>query len=108
MNLLDARSRTTIPGALRRVAVIALALGALAGSPARGSSDGELDTVSVDELKRIYLACGRAAESGRLETAGIMQCSIVYEALKRRAFGGDFARLLAWSRAQTSARSTGQ
>lgn len=29
-----------------------------------------------------------------------MQCSVVCEALKKRAFGGDFDRRLAWTRAQ--------
>jgi hypothetical protein len=28
-----------------------------------------------------------------------MGCSMVYEALKQRAFGGDFAKLWVWSRA---------
>jgi hypothetical protein len=55
---------------------------------------------STDELKRLYLGCSRSAESGRLASAHIAQCSVVYELLKRHAFDGDFDRLLAWSRSQ--------
>jgi hypothetical protein len=58
--------------------------------------------VPLDELKRIYLGCSSASLGGRLGTQGIAQCSVVYEALKNRAFGGDFEKLLAWSRSQPS------
>jgi hypothetical protein len=57
-----------------------------------------LTTLAVDELKRAYLWCDRAAANGRLRAAEIAQCSVFYEDLKRRAFDGDFERLLAWSR----------
>lgn len=51
----------------------------------------------IGELKRVYLDCERAVLAGGLGGGGIMQCSIVYEELKRRAFSGDFQRLKAWS-----------
>jgi len=54
----------------------------------------------VEELKVTYLKCNREALAGRLDRGTIMSCSIVYEALKEKAFDGDFARLLTWSRAQ--------
>jgi len=57
---------------------------------------------SVAELKSMYLACSHAARRGELGRAGIMECSVVYEELKRRAFDGDFIRLLAWSRGQAA------
>jgi hypothetical protein len=57
-----------------------------------------LTALAVDELKRAYLWCDRAAANGRLRAAEIAQCSVFYEDLKRRAFDGDFERLLAWSR----------
>jgi hypothetical protein len=52
---------------------------------------------SVDELKRAYLACNRAASRERLASVQVAHCSLVYEELKQRTFGGDFERLLAWS-----------
>ena len=68
-------------------------------SRARGA-EVELDDMSIADLKRVYLACDRAADDGRLTRAGVMHCSVVYETLKRRAFGGDFDRLREWSRTQ--------
>ena len=77
----------------------------LATAPAvRAQSPGiDPDSISIAALKRVYLACNRAVLDGWLDGAGVMQCSVVYEALKQRAFGGDFDRLLAWSRAQSEA-----
>lgn len=88
---------------------VALALVALSTPMAHSQSrNGELKRVPINELKSVYLSCGRAAVSGQMNTGGIMYCSIVYEELKRRAFGGDFEKLLAWSKAQPSARNTGR
>lgn len=72
-----------------KTVLIALALAA--GAPQQ---------LTVDELKRAYLACNRGALDDRLGTAGIIRCSLIYEELKRRAFGGDFGKLLVWSRSQ--------
>jgi hypothetical protein len=58
--------------------------------------------LAVDELKAIYLACSDDAMNGRLPTGLVAGCSIVYEDLKQRGFGGDFDRFLAWSRSQPS------
>jgi hypothetical protein len=54
--------------------------------------------MSIDDLKRSYVSCSDAAMKSRLDSGGTMYCSVLYEELKRRAFGGDFDRLLAWSR----------
>jgi hypothetical protein len=90
-------------------ASMALIFAAPTAPIARGQSlDGRPKDVSIDELKRFYLACDRAASDGRLDTAAFMQCSIVYEELKRRAFGGDFGKLLAWWREQPAVRSVGR
>ncbi len=70
------------------------------------SHAGKPIVIPIDELKSVYLACNRAATGGQLNTGGIMKCSVVYEELKRRAFGGDFHKLLAWSKAQPPARIT--
>jgi len=89
------------------IGLVALILVALATPVAYSRSpEGNLDGVPIDKLKRAYLSCDRAAISGRLDTAGIMYCSIVYEELKRRAFGGDFDHLIAWSKAQSTVRNT--
>jgi hypothetical protein len=62
--------------------------------------------VTIEELKTIYLSCDREAMRARLTNAMIMQCSVVYEELKWRAFDGDFEKLLAWSRSQAAVSST--
>lgn len=56
------------------------------------------------QLKRVYVACSNAALHGALGTSDIPFCSLVYEALLQRTFGGDFFALLAWSRAQRDVR----
>jgi hypothetical protein len=61
---------------------------------------GRLRQIPVEELKATYLNCNREALAGRLDRGAIMGCSVVYEVLKEKAFGGDFAKLLIWSRAQ--------
>jgi len=68
-------------------------------------SDEELKDF-VEALKTAYLWCDHAAASRRLSSADIMRCSVIYEELKQRAFGGDFERLLAWSRDSASVRPT--
>ena len=91
------------------VGAVALVLLAAAAPSARGYSPGGApQAIPVDELKQMYLACNRAATASRMSSGSIMQCSIVYEELKRRAFGGDFDELLAWSRAQPPVRTDGR
>lgn len=92
----------------RRSAAIALILFALAAPAAQGQSTGRERETSIDDLKRAYLLCDREALGGRLTNGAIMQCSIVYEELMRRAFGGHFDKLLAWSRAQMPHEGAGQ
>ena len=88
---------------------VALMLIALSAPIAHSRSpSGEPMDVSIDEMKRMYLWCDRAAISGQLNTDGIMQCSIVYEELKRRAFGGDFDKMLAWFKANATVQIAGQ
>lgn len=64
-----------------------------------GSAGAE---TTIDTLKQVYLVCERAAAKGDLDTGEIMRCAVVYEELKRRAFGGEFRRLKTWADAQTS------
>ncbi|MGA7985704.1 MAG: hypothetical protein WCA01_11040 [Burkholderiales bacterium] len=86
-------------------AAIALALAAPAIPLARGqgTSDGPAKA-SIGELKSAYLSCNRAALADRQDSGSIMQCSVIYEALLQRGFGGDFTKLLAWSKAYTPRR----
>ncbi len=51
-----------------------------------------------DRLERRYLACNRAAMTHHLGTGAVAACSIVAQQLLVQRFGGDFDRLLQWSR----------
>jgi hypothetical protein len=64
------------------------------------SPDPVRANMPMDQLKSTYLDCERAAMAGDLNAGAIGHCSIVYEELKRRAFGGNFQRLKVWSDAQ--------
>lgn len=59
----------------------------------------------VEALKRLYLDCERGVAAGEMRGGGVALCSIAYEELKRRAFGGDFGRLKAWYDAAIGAGS---
>jgi hypothetical protein len=50
------------------------------------------------ELKNTYSNCSREAMQRVLGSGEAALCSVVYEALLGRIFGGDFEALLAWSR----------
>ena len=94
--------------ALRRT--LAAVIGCVALSVATtghgNSADSALPPPTIDELKRAYLLCNRTAMKGSMEFTAAMQCSILYEQLKERAFNGDFYKLLEWSSAQTPERDT--
>jgi hypothetical protein len=49
-----------------------------------------------EQLKSAYLQCERLVLTTPMDFGTAAQCSMVYEALKQRVFGGDFERLLAW------------
>jgi hypothetical protein len=57
----------------------------------------------IDQLKHVYLACEREAAKGGLDTSEIMQCSVLYEELKRRAFDSNFKLLKTWADTQIAA-----
>ena len=101
------RAAATALGRAVSVAVgaVALTLAASATQVAHAqSSSAMLKDVPIEALKRVYLSCGREAVGGRLDTSGIMYCSIVYEELKLRAFDGDFGKMLAWSKRHPATR----
>jgi hypothetical protein len=70
----------------------------LAPDPIRG----RIESLSMHEVKQFYLGCSNSALRGRLDSAGTALCSIGYDVLLRRHFGGDFHALLAWSRNQAN------
>jgi len=51
---------------------------------------------TIEQLKRAYLQCDHYATKGLLSQGDAAQCSSIHEALKARAFDGDFDRMLAW------------
>jgi hypothetical protein len=53
-----------------------------------------------EQLKSDYLHCERLAQATLLDFGTAGDCSMVYEELKQRVFGGDFHLLLAWWRQQ--------
>ena len=56
----------------------------------------------VDALERLYFVCERAATNGTLSADGVAYCSMVYEQLKSRGFGGNVENLSAWAKARQS------
>lgn len=58
---------------------------------------GRLERASDADLKSFYLHCSQAGRRS-LGMGGVAVCSIGYELLLQRTFGGDFYALLAWSR----------
>jgi hypothetical protein len=55
-----------------------------------------VSTMPIEDLKTAYLDCERSALAGNLGKDSTMECSIYYETLKNRAFGGSFNRLKEW------------
>ncbi|TFY98369.1 hypothetical protein [Ramlibacter humi] len=49
-------------------------------------------------LKRLLVECNAAASRQLLDEGQAFACSIGYEALLKRGFGGDFQAMLAWWR----------
>lgn len=83
-----------------RCMVVALYIAPVAHAGQSGSTGAD---IPIDTLKQVYLVCERASLAGSLGTGEVMNCSIVYEELKRKAFGGSFQRLKAWSDSQLAA-----
>ncbi len=82
--------RLTVSAALLAAASLAPCLLAAA------EPTGRPTVWTIEEMKRDYLDCERAATAGTLDEARIWQCSSLYEALKAEAFGGSFGALKRW------------
>lgn len=74
--------------------VVLCASGALQQATANESH--RIASMPIEELKGAYLGCEQAATGSRLTGDDVMYCSLVYEELKGRAFGGEFRRIRAW------------
>lgn len=61
---------------------------------------GRLEALTAPQVKLVYLNCSSQALERRLDGGEAAMCSIAYDVLLRRHFGGDFSALLAWSRQQ--------
>lgn len=57
----------------------------------------QLRQLPDEELKKRYLACTHASEQGALARLEVRWCSVVYDALLTRTFGGSYDALRAWS-----------
>ena len=54
-------------------------------------------------LKTLVVVCGRSANEGLLDLGSAAMCSMGYEALLRKSFGGSFQAMLAWWRGTRAA-----
>lgn len=61
-------------------------------------------SMTIDELKSVYLECERGAVLGKLAGDDYAACAVIYEDLKRRAFHGNYSELKVWWDAQLIAQ----
>ncbi len=95
------------------IASIAFPVGALTASSTQAQESGRapdhesrlisaIQGLAEPDLKATYLGCSRDALLGTLDWDEIAACSVVYETLLTREFGGDFFALLAWSKSRST------
>jgi hypothetical protein len=75
-------------------AAIMISLGVFQSAEANESS--RVSSMSIEDLKGIYLGCEQAATTRKLNGGDVIYCSLVYEELKEKAFEGDFRRIKSW------------
>ena len=111
---LETTRRSTVRRSLAAVCMsfAATAFAQSPGSPPALESEARLaahlEQAPHEQIQAVYVACSNEAEQRLLGFGEAAMCSLVYETLKRRVFGGDFDALLAWSRAQRSAQAAQQ
>lgn len=88
-NLAEVKTSALLPLTLAAVVTVSAASAELAASPGTSCQD-------ISKLKVAYLRCENAAQSGKLGSGGIAECSGVYYRLKAEAFGDDFAKIRDW------------
>lgn len=55
-----------------------------------------IGSMSIEQLKGVYLGCEQSAKASRLNGGDVMYCSLAYEELKKKAFEGEFRRIKSW------------
>lgn len=65
---------------------------------ARASNRTQLSVVPVAELKAIYLECDQLASTNLLDFDTAVKCSMIYEELLKRGFGGSIEEFVQWWR----------
>ncbi len=73
--------------------------------PDRSATIARMEQMPDACLKRMLFVCGEAANQRAMDTGSAYTCSMSYEALLHKSFGGNFAQLLAWWRGERAARS---
>ena len=91
---LDDGSFTSVLAAIVFLSVAA-SVALVVANPAAAQS-APVEDADAGQLKAAYIACERLAANERLDEGTAMTCSITYEALKARVFGGSYDALLAW------------
>jgi hypothetical protein len=76
-----------------------------ATAPSQDPTRGPFERLSERDIKQYYLACAGEAIGRRIGSGEIKACSIAYDVLLTRHFGGDFMALLSWSRAHEGGHS---
>jgi hypothetical protein len=87
---------TIVAGCRAPLPALLILSAALATPIANAQTRAPTTEPSIGALKESYLTCEREAMRGTLGGDSIMQCSILYEELKVRAFGGDSRSMRAW------------
>jgi hypothetical protein len=71
--------------------------------PDRQERLAQLETLPDTCLKTMVVKCSDTASEQMLDPGSAATCSMSYEALLKRGFGGDFQAMLAWWRSQRTA-----
>lgn len=72
---------------------------------ARSASITWFEQMPESCLKAMFMECAAATREHILDLGSATFCSVGYEALLKRGFGGDFHALMGWWRSQREARS---
>ena len=75
--------------------------------PDRAATIARMEQLPDACLKRMLFVCGDAANQRVMDTGSAFTCSMNYEALLHKSFGGDFGQMLAWWRGERAARMAG-
>ena len=71
--------------------------------PDREETISSMEEMPENCLKTLVVLCGRSANQGLLDLGSAAMCSMGYEALLRKGFGGSFHAMMAWWRGARAA-----